>query len=327
MVDPSLRNEEVLWSEEDIETDEWAMKLEPGTNPQEIADRHGHEYCAQSNLEGVFLFRQKPGTIHGVTHPHHHESKEICWMEKQVARQRIKRGFQDPLFPGQWHLHGSPNEFTVNAEGAWAQGITGRGVNIAIVDDGIEYNHPDLADNYKKELGFDYNYGDSDPFPDSTRDDHGTSAAGVAAAKDNSVCGVGSAYRAGLSAIRLLAKSSTDFQEAGSLSHKMQDNHIYSNSWGPIDDGRRKEGPGKLAADAIDLGIHAGRSKLGSLYVWACGNGRRSRDNCNYDGWANSKYTITIAAIDYSGEQAWYSEPCSMLIVTAPSSGYGMFSI
>lgn len=31
---------------------------------------------------------------------------------------------------------------------AWAQGYTGRGIVVSILDDGIEKNHPDLAGNY-----------------------------------------------------------------------------------------------------------------------------------------------------------------------------------
>jgi len=199
--------------------------------------------------------------------------------------------------------------------------ITGKGVVIAVVDDGIEYTHPDLEPNYAPECSFDFNYNDADPFPDANSDDHGTSASGVAAARDNNVCGVGSAPRARLSGIRVISKSSTDSQEAGSLSYKYDCNDIYSNSWGPIDDGKRKEGPGRLATAAIANGVKLGRHGKGSIFVWAGGNGRRNGDNCNYDGWANSRYTISIAAVDFNGLQSWYSESCSMLVVSAPSSG------
>ena len=30
----------------------------------------------------------------------------------------------------------------------WSNGYTGKGVTIAIVDDGVEYTHPDLQANY-----------------------------------------------------------------------------------------------------------------------------------------------------------------------------------
>ena len=39
-----------------------------------------------------------------------------------------------------------------------------------------------------------------------------------------------------------------------------------------------------------------GRCGLGSIYVVASGNGG-SKDNCNFDGYANSIYTVTIGMV------------------------------
>jgi subtilisin family serine protease len=39
-----------------------------------------------------------------------------------------------------------PND--VNVTGVWSQGIYGAGVVVSIVDDGVDFKHPDLADNY-----------------------------------------------------------------------------------------------------------------------------------------------------------------------------------
>jgi subtilisin-like proprotein convertase family protein len=318
-----------------FETDHFAIELLPGTNPHQIAQKHGHELVGRVGmLENIYLFRKKPDTIHGLTHPHHEESlgNTISWYERQIERQLYKRDTPtvnsdnvplDPLYGQQWHLHrvDALNNAHINVEKAWKENITGNGVVIAVVDDGLEYTHPDLADNYHAPGSFDFNYNDPDPFPDASTDDHGTSAAGVAGARDNTKCGVGSAYRAKLSAIRLISKASTDSQEAGALNYKPQINHIYTNSWGPFDDARRKEGPGRLATLSLQNGIFEGRGGKGSIYVWAGGNGRRSGDNCNYDGWANSRYTISIGAVDTRGKQAWYSESCAMLVASAPSSG------
>ena len=51
------------------------------------------------------------------------------------------------------------------------------------------------------------------------------------------------------------------------------------------------------------------------------GNGLDANDNSNYDGYANSIYTVAIGAFDSQSRQAWYSEPGANLVVTAPSSG------
>jgi len=313
------------------ETDHFAIELAEGVNPHDIAKIHGHEYVGNVGmLNRVFLFKKKPETVHGLTHPHHEESLgKITWFERQIERHQFKRTLNqdgipsDPLYQQQWHLHrvDSLANVHVNVEKVWQENITGAGVVIGVVDDGLEYTHPDLADNYFAAGSFDFNYNDADPFPDAASYDHGTSAAGVAAAGDNAKCGVGSAFRAKLSALRLISKASTDSQEAAALNYKPQLNHIYTNSWGPYDDGKRKEGPGRLATLALEAGIRDGRRGKGSIYVWAGGNGRRSGDNCNYDGWANSRFTISIGAVDTKGKQAWYSESCAMLVACAPSSG------
>lgn len=36
----------------------------------------------------------------------------------------------------------------MNVEGAWKEGISGTGVVVTILDDGLEKNHPDLSANY-----------------------------------------------------------------------------------------------------------------------------------------------------------------------------------
>jgi subtilisin-like proprotein convertase family protein len=64
-----------------------------------------------------------------------------------------------------------------------------------------------------------------------------------------------------------------------------------------------------------------GRSGAGRIFVWAAGDGRLNGDNCNFDGYANSRFGIAVGAVTDTGLQAPYSEPCSALLVSAPSSG------
>ena len=231
----------------------------------------------------------------------------------------------DPLFANQWHLRNTGQSGGAAGEdarlpAAWDV-ATGAGVVIGVVDDGLQGTHPDLAANYRADLSYDYNGNDSDPSP-GTGDDHGTAAAGVAAARGNNGIGVsGSAPAAGLAGIRLIAQTATDQQEADGLTHRLQDIDIYSNSWGPNDDGLTLEAPGPLTRAALANAVTTGRGGLGSIYVWAAGNGLDADDNSNYDGYANSRYTIAVSAVDHSGRQSWYSEPGANILVASPSSG------
>ena len=58
-------------------------------------------------------------------------------------------GIADPEFPSQWHLVN--DEFPVhmvNVTPVWEEGITGKGVLSALVDDGLDFESDDLAANF-----------------------------------------------------------------------------------------------------------------------------------------------------------------------------------
>jgi proprotein convertase subtilisin/kexin type 5 len=113
----------------------------------------------------------------------------------------------------------------------------------------------------------------------------------------------------------------TDQVEARALSFNIQYIDIYSASWGPEDDGKTVDGPGRLAKRAFLDGIRHGRNKLGSIYVWASGNGGRRFDNCNCDGYTNSIYTLSISSATQAGTKPWYLEECSSTLASTYSSG------
>jgi lambda repressor-like predicted transcriptional regulator len=76
---------------------------------------------------------------------------------------------------------------------------TGEGVKVGIMDSGIDYNHPDLDDNYGG--GYDFVNDDNDPMDD---EGHGTHCAGIVAAEDNSIGTIGVAPDAELYAIKIM---------------------------------------------------------------------------------------------------------------------------
>ena len=151
---------------------------------------------------------------------------------------------------------------------------------------------------------------------------HGTRCSGqVAATRDNGICVPGIAYNAKIGGVRMLDGSVTDVVEAKSLSLNPQHIDIYSSSWGPDDDGRTMDGPGPLARKAFKNGATKGRGGKGSIFIWASGNGGRSYDNCNCDGYTNSIYTITISSTSEQEEIPWYSEFCVSTLASTYSSG------
>lgn len=111
---------------------------------------------------------------------------------------------------------------------------------------------------------------------DSNR--HGTRCAGeVAAVSENNICSVGIAFNSKVGGVRMLDGDVTDAVEARSLSLNQQHIHIYSASWGPDDNGKTVDGPGELATHAFIEGVTNGRQGLGSIFVFASGNGGRGK--------------------------------------------------
>lgn len=66
-----------------------------------------------------------------------------------IEQMANKFSIADPLWDKQWHLvNGVIQENSINVTGVWADGIYGSGVNVAIVDDGLDMHSDDLAPNF-----------------------------------------------------------------------------------------------------------------------------------------------------------------------------------
>nr|XP_012601274.1 proprotein convertase subtilisin/kexin type 4 isoform X4 [Microcebus murinus] len=252
---------------------------------------------------------------------------KVRWFEQQTLRRRVKRSLAvptDPWFSKQWYMNKEVQP-DLNILQVWNQGLTGRGVVISVLDDGIEKDHPDLWANYDPLASYDFNDYDPDPQPRYTPSDenrHGTRCAGeVAAIVNNGFCGVGVAFNARIGGVRMLDGTITDVIEAQSLSLQPQHIHIYSASWGPEDDGRTVDGPGILTREAFRRGVTKGRGGLGTLFIWASGNGGLHYDNCNCDGYTNSIHTLSVGSTTQQGHVPWYSEACASTLTTTYSSG------
>ena len=110
-----------------------------------------------------------------------------------------------------------------NVPEVWNQNITGNGIVVAVVDTGVDYNHPDLDGNiwrnpgeiagngidddrngYIDDIrGWDFVSGDNNPM-DLDWDGHGTHVAGVIAAERNNFGITGVAYNAKIMPVRVL---------------------------------------------------------------------------------------------------------------------------
>lgn len=265
------------------------------------------------------------------------KSPDVALAKLVRSAARVTRAFElnDPLAsfnastPGyQWHLrntgqNGAMAGIDLNVTPAW-QTVRGSGVTVAVLDDAVEISHPDIAPNAASGLHFDW-LDDSPENPEGgSLDEHGTACAGLAAGRGGNGLGTsGVAPEASLVGLRMLGNVVDDEVEGAALAHEAQAIHIKSSSWGPSDRNTETDGPAELAVAALEHGARTGRGGLGTLYVWAAGNGRDDGDFSNHDGYANSIYTIAVGAVADTGTITDYGELGSNVLISAPSSGGG----
>ncbi|KAI4878135.1 hypothetical protein NFI96_007718 [Prochilodus magdalenae] len=330
-----------------IYTNHWAVRITGGAELAErIADRYGYRNLGQiGDLKDYYHFFHsrtiKRSTLSSRgTHSFISMEPKVEWIEQQIVKRRVKRDykpsytcaflsspaqtdyiyFNDAKWSNMWYIHRNDNinscQSDMNIVGAWKRGYTGKDVVVTILDDGIERNHPDLIQNYDSQASYDVNGNDLDPMPRYDVSNENKMAQMLILPVLISLF-----WSCAVWGVRMLDGDVTDMVEAKSLSLNPQHIDIYSASWGPDDDGKTVDGPASLARQAFENGIRLGRKGRGSIYVWASGNGGRSRDHCSCDGYTNSIYTISISSTAESGHKPWYLEECSSTLTTTYSSG------
>ncbi|XP_060062546.1 neuroendocrine convertase 1-like [Ylistrum balloti] len=335
---------------------EWVVEIPGGYEEvHRVARHHGYEILKELKpFNDHYLLTHAEVPSRSKRSADHHTlrlqtDERVHWTEQQVAKSRTKRDiveertreerqyvsmeFNDPLWAKQWYIKDKAHDLTkpkydLHIIPVWNQGFTGKGVVITVLDDGLEHNHTDLAQNYDPQASTDLNGNDRDPQPryDPTNENkHGTRCAGeIAMVANNSLCGVGVAYNARIGGVRMLDGRVTDSLEGEAIAFNHKYIDIYSASWGPNDDGATVEGPGRMAQKAFELGIKEGRNGKGVIYVWASGNGGRLQDNCDCDGYTGSIYSLSISSASQHQMTPWYAEKCASTMATTYSSGaYG----
>ncbi|MCP5003398.1 MAG: S8 family serine peptidase [Planctomycetes bacterium] len=231
----------------------------------------------------------------------------------------------------QWYLEntgqtgGTPGE-DINVQTAWDQGYDGSGSTIAIIDDAIEIGHEDLQS--QNNLHYDFYSRDTDPSPDSSSENHGTTVAGIATAlRNNDQNGIaGVAPNATLAGLRLGPSISLQkFSDA--IGHECSEIDIYNISGSPglLDTaGGDIEPLNSHVKSALEDGILWCRGGLGSIFVVPAGNDHIETDdgyilgNTNFSNFLSSRHTIVAAASDKNGEHAFYSTTGANILVNAP---------
>ncbi len=226
----------------------------------------------------------------------------------------------DPLFASQWHLKNNVYAgIDLNVFPAWAD-YTGRGVQLAAIDNGFDYGHADLAPNYLSGADVDVLQDDADAAPAFSTDNHGTAVAGVMIADDNGAGVMGLAPDASFAGIRMGFGSLTTLANIVQAFEAARGFDAVNSSWGYTasfsDSGL--DATFAPAFSAMQAAAQFGRDGLGTILTFSAGNARKSGDSSNYHSFQNSPYAIAVGSVDNDGKSSDFSSPGANVLVSAP---------
>ncbi len=195
----------------------------------------------------------------------------------------------------------------IGSETVHNQNINGTGVKIAVLDTGIDYNHPDLNGNYKG--GYDFVNNDPDPWDDNClsffKICHGTHVSGIIGAQHNGIGVVGVAPGSSLYAVKVL--DGGGFGDASLVISGIE--WAKNNGMNIISMSLESTENNTAVLDAVNAAYDSG-----VLLVAAGGNtgGRPVLYPAAYDS------VIAVTAIDQNGQKASFSPIDQKIEVAAP---------
>ena len=205
----------------------------------------------------------------------------------------------DPSYSSQYHLG------KLKAPEAWDITKGNVSITVAIVDDAVEINHPDLAENVVP--GWDMVDNDNDPTPPSLSYDHGTHVAGIVGAVSDNGIGIASIGLNKAKIMGIRASNSPGYITHGFEGVTWAATHgakIINMSWGGA--GYSLTGQ-QVMNDA---------ASLGAILVAAAGNS--STNSLHYPSAYNN--VVAVASTTNTDALSYFSNYGSWVDICAPGS-------
>ncbi len=238
---------------------------------------------------------------------------------------------RDPLYPEQWY-HQQNSGAHIHSEEAWELTLGQSQVIVAVIDTGLDADHPDFAAN-RIVTGYDVpgSYPgpiDNDPTPAADAlNAHGTCCAGLAVASIDNQEGM-AGICPGCSLMGILMADAKDnaieiSQAIEAINYATQNGAwVISNSWGFIQEAIPVAEMQPLY-DAIENAVNNGRNGLGSVVLFASGNGDDSGRAVaiGANELANLPSVMAVGGTDHTDTWVDYSNFGPNLSVVAPTAG------
>ena len=227
----------------------------------------------------------------------------------------------DTDFGSLWGLNNSANpNIDINACQAWNIS-QGNGVKVAVVDQGIDKNHNDLAGNISN---LSYNAQTStSPSIFIKPNRHGTHVAGtIGAIKDNNLQVVGVAPLSKIMSVShsLSLTPNISAELASGISWAYQNGaDVINNSWGDQGGQLYNQLHSTILENAITSAMTLGRNNKGTLIVFAAGNYGSSGPIMDYPSNFNDNI-ISVGSITSIGARSSFSGYGAKLDIVAPGS-------
>ncbi|QHT65343.1 S8 family serine peptidase [Rhodocytophaga rosea] len=247
----------------------------------------------------------------------------------------------DAYLKEQWHLENNGIQFGTSlglkagadarVVAAWQrmQSLGSSACIVAVIDDGFDLSHPDLAGSSKVVAPWDFKTNTNNPaprdfHPDSRYGDyHGTACAGVAIGNASAGGIIGAAPNCRFMPVRWTGTISDDTVKEQFNYVANQGAWVVSCSWGVSTDAFTLS---TKMDEAITECSKLGRNGLGCVIVFAAGNSNHDindPEGGTVDGFATHPDVIAVAACNSRDEKSNYSNFGKEISICAPSSGSG----
>jgi subtilisin family serine protease len=274
------------------------------------------------------------------------ETQGVKWVELEPVRYtcafNAKSGIErdappnDPYYPLQWYLH------KVSAPAAWDLSKGDENIIVAVIDVGVDVDHPDLrpkcwkntieengregvdddGNGYIDDIyGWDFHDDDPDPRPSDPIHDHGTHVAGIACAATNNGYGIaGISGDCRLMSVRCGVSGYITTGYEGVVYAASMGADIINLSWGSTD-------PSNIERLTIEYA-----TEQGALVVAAAGNYISNNDTHYPAAYEN---VLSIGVVTEGDQLTYYSKygdwldltaPGDTIISTFPGGGFGILS-